>query len=81
LENVMFYQSKNQNSVLYRPLNVNNALSYLEQVKIQFFYQSDVHNRFLDIIKKFKSQTIDNIGRNRMRFSIVWWKSFTNTRF
>lgn len=41
---------------VYRPLNVKDALSYLDQVKIQFYNQSDVYNNFLDIMKDFKSQ-------------------------
>ena len=43
----------------YRPLNiprVQDALSYLDQVKVQFVDQPDVYNRFLDIMKDFKSQ-------------------------
>ena len=40
----------------YRPLNVKDALSYLDQVKIQFSDQPEVYNRFLDIMKDFKSQ-------------------------
>lgn len=39
----------------YRPLNVNDALSYLDQVKVQFQSQPDVYNHFLDIMKDFKS--------------------------
>ena len=46
----------------YRPLNVKDALSYLDQVKIQFYDQPDVYNRFLDIMKDFKSQSIDTPG-------------------
>lgn len=34
-----------------------DALSYLDQVKVQFSEQPDVYNRFLDIMKDFKSQT------------------------
>lgn len=41
----------------YRPLNVKDALSYLDQVKIQFYNQAEVYNNFLDIMKDFKSQT------------------------
>lgn len=41
----------------YRPLNVKDALSYLDQVKIRFNDQPEVYNRFLDIMKDFKSQT------------------------
>jgi paired amphipathic helix protein Sin3a len=33
-----------------------DALSYLDQVKVQFADQPDVYNRFLDIMKDFKSQ-------------------------
>lgn len=33
-----------------------DALSYLDQVKVQFVDQPDVYNRFLDIMKDFKSQ-------------------------
>ena len=43
-------------SAAYRPLNVKDALSYLDQVKTQFGGQPDVYNRFLDIMKDFKSQ-------------------------
>ncbi|KAK9462804.1 uncharacterized protein V1516DRAFT_671173 [Lipomyces oligophaga] len=46
----------------YRPLNVKDALSYLDQVKVQFSSQPDVYNRFLDIMKDFKSQSIDTPG-------------------
>jgi paired amphipathic helix protein Sin3a len=40
-----------------RALNVKDALSYLDQVKFQFGDQPTVYNRFLDIMKDFKSQT------------------------
>lgn len=33
-----------------------DALSYLDQVKVRFSDQPDVYNRFLDIMKDFKSQ-------------------------
>ncbi|ODV95612.1 hypothetical protein PACTADRAFT_50307 [Pachysolen tannophilus NRRL Y-2460] len=46
----------------YRPLNVKDALSYLDQVKVQFQNQPDVYNHFLDVMKDFKSQTIDTPG-------------------
>lgn len=39
-----------------RPLNVSDALSYLDQVKMQFSERPDVYNKFLDIMKDFKSQ-------------------------
>lgn len=40
----------------YRPLNVKDALTYLDQVKMKFADQAKVYNRFLDIMKEFKSQ-------------------------
>ncbi len=39
-----------------RPLNVKDALSYLDAVKKQFEDKPDVYNNFLDIMKDFKSQ-------------------------
>jgi hypothetical protein len=44
------------NAPLDRPLNVTDALSYLDAVKVQFQEQPDVYNHFLDIMKDFKSQ-------------------------
>jgi len=41
---------------LDRPLNVTDALSYLDAVKVQFQDQPDVYNRFLDIMKEFKNE-------------------------
>lgn len=41
---------------------LNDALSYLDQVKVRFSDQPDVYNRFLDIMKDFKSQAIDTPG-------------------
>ena len=38
-------------------LKVEDALSYLDQVKLQFGNQPHVYNEFLDIMKEFKSQT------------------------
>ena len=37
-------------------MNVTDALSYLDAVKIQFAEKPDVYNQFLDIMKDFKSQ-------------------------
>lgn len=54
--------SRTSTSNAYRPLNVKDALSYLDQVKIQFYNQADVYNNFLDIMKDFKSQSIDTPG-------------------
>ncbi|KAM5541748.1 hypothetical protein V8D89_004477 [Ganoderma adspersum] len=45
-----------------RPLNVSDALSYLDSVKLQFADQPEVYNKFLDIMKDFKSQLIDTPG-------------------
>lgn len=42
--------------VVERQLNVTDALTYLDAVKTQFADQPDVYNRFLDIMKEFKSQ-------------------------
>lgn len=39
-----------------RPLNVTDALSYLDAVKNKFADQPNVYNHFLDIMKEFKSQ-------------------------
>ena len=33
-----------------------DALSYLDQVKVRFVDHPDIYNRFLDIMKDFKSQ-------------------------
>jgi paired amphipathic helix protein Sin3a len=38
---------------------VEDALSYLDKVKNQFALQPQVYNQFLDIMKEFKSQSID----------------------
>ncbi|KAL7423639.1 hypothetical protein Q5752_001220 [Cryptotrichosporon argae] len=54
--------SWSSNSGAYRPLNVRDALTYLDQVKIQFVDQPDVYNRFLDVMKEFKGQVIDTPG-------------------
>lgn len=36
---------------------LNDALSYLDQVKVQFHEKLDVYNMFLDIMKDFKCQS------------------------
>uniref|UniRef100_H2YZP8 Paired amphipathic helix protein Sin3a n=1 Tax=Ciona savignyi TaxID=51511 RepID=H2YZP8_CIOSA len=41
---------------------VEDALSYLDQVKFQFGNQPQVYTDFLDIMKEFKSQSIDTPG-------------------
>ena len=40
----------------YKFCKVEDALSYLDQVKLQFGNQPQVYNDFLDIMKEFKSQ-------------------------
>ncbi|KAJ9093958.1 hypothetical protein QFC20_007014 [Naganishia adeliensis] len=55
-------QQPQQQGAGERPLNVRDALSYLDQVKVQFSDQPDVYNRFLDVMKEFKGQTIDTPG-------------------
>jgi paired amphipathic helix protein Sin3a len=39
-----------------RPLNVTDALTYLDDVKVQFQDKPDVYNHFLDIMKEFKNE-------------------------
>ncbi|KAI8799910.1 hypothetical protein BJ742DRAFT_686639 [Cladochytrium replicatum] len=46
----------------FRPLNVKDALTYLDQVKGQFGDSPEVYNRFLEIMKDFKAQNIDTPG-------------------
>ncbi|XP_041988654.1 paired amphipathic helix protein Sin3a isoform X2 [Aricia agestis] len=46
----------------FQRLKVEDALSYLDQVKFKFNAQPQVYNDFLDIMKEFKSQTIDTPG-------------------
>lgn len=43
-------------------MKVEDALSYLDQVKYKFGNQPQVYNDFLDIMKEFKSQSIDTPG-------------------
>uniref|UniRef100_A0A8C2Z112 Paired amphipathic helix protein Sin3b n=1 Tax=Cyclopterus lumpus TaxID=8103 RepID=A0A8C2Z112_CYCLU len=45
-----------------RQLCVEDALSYLDQVKIRFANDPGIYNKFLDIMKEFKSQSIDTPG-------------------
>lgn len=39
-------------------LNVRDALSYLDQVKVQFTDHPDVYNRFLDIMKDVRIRCV-----------------------
>jgi hypothetical protein len=45
-----------------RPLNVTDALSYLDAVKSRFHDRTDVYNRFLDIMKDFKTQVLVSVS-------------------
>lgn len=46
----------------FQRLKVEDALGYLDQVKFKFGSQPQVYNDFLDIMKEFKSQSIDTPG-------------------
>ncbi|KAF5281319.1 hypothetical protein FQA39_LY17831 [Lamprigera yunnana] len=46
----------------FQRLKVEDALSYLDLVKYKFGSQPQVYNDFLDIMKEFKSQSIDTPG-------------------
>jgi paired amphipathic helix protein Sin3a len=46
--------SNNNNN--YRQVKFENALDFLDQVKLQFASQPKVYNQFLDIMKDFKAQ-------------------------
>jgi len=51
-----------------RELKVEDALLYMDQVKIEFGDHPHIYNEFLEIMKKFKTQGIDTIGViNRVR--------------
>ncbi|CAM9232388.1 unnamed protein product, partial [Discosporangium mesarthrocarpum] len=45
-----------------RELRVEDALLYLDQVKIEFGNKPEIYNEFLDIMKNFKAQHIDTPG-------------------
>lgn len=49
-------KSKSNDGAQTNILCAQDALTYLDQVKVQFHDQADVYNRFLDIMKDFKSQ-------------------------
>jgi paired amphipathic helix protein Sin3a len=53
--------NNNNNNQFYR-LKVEDALSYLDQVKFQFERTPEVYDQFLEIMKEFKSQSIDTPG-------------------
>uniref|UniRef100_A0A1L8DXH5 Paired amphipathic helix protein Sin3a n=1 Tax=Nyssomyia neivai TaxID=330878 RepID=A0A1L8DXH5_9DIPT len=51
-----------QQQTQFQRLKVEDALSYLDHVKSKFGNQPQVYNDFLDIMKEFKSQSIDTPG-------------------
>merc|ERR1711892_1102861 len=55
-------QPPNNQPPSFQRLKVEDALSYLDQVKFKFGNQPQVYNDFLDIMKEFKSQSIDTPG-------------------
>ncbi|KAJ2773621.1 hypothetical protein IWQ57_001211, partial [Coemansia nantahalensis] len=55
-------RQQSQTEVAGRPLNVSDALSYLDMVKSQFHDRPEVYNQFLEIMKEFKSHAIDTPG-------------------
>ena len=48
-------EQQQQQAANDRTLNVTDALSYLDAVKVRFADQPDVYNHFLDIMKDFKT--------------------------
>uniref|UniRef100_A0A8C5F826 Histone deacetylase interacting domain-containing protein n=1 Tax=Gadus morhua TaxID=8049 RepID=A0A8C5F826_GADMO len=52
------HRTQDKSAVLF----VEDALSYLDQVKIRFGNDPGIYNKFLDIMKEFKSQSIDTPG-------------------
>jgi paired amphipathic helix protein Sin3a len=51
-----------QGNAQFQRLKVEDALSYLDQVKYKFGNQPQVYNDFLDIMKEFNTQSIDTPG-------------------
>ncbi|KAB5567087.1 hypothetical protein PHYPO_G00228740 [Pangasianodon hypophthalmus] len=60
LQDKAFSAQKHQQH--FQKLKVEDALSYLDQVKIRFANDPGIYNKFLDIMKEFKSQSIDTPG-------------------
>lgn len=55
-------QQQQSPSTNFQRLKVEDALSYLDLVKYKFGSKPQVYNDFLDIMKEFKSQSIDTPG-------------------
>ena len=53
----MLSQTATMTDSAARPLNVTDALTYLDLVKNRFRERPEVYNQFLDIMKEFKGQT------------------------
>eukprot|EP01036_Dinobryon_divergens_P031604 gene31604-41036_t len=51
-----------QQQKLSRELKVEDALLYLDQVKMEFSDKPHIYNEFLDIMKNFKAQSINTPG-------------------
>ena len=49
-------------SAQFQTLNVGASLSYLDKVKYKFPNQPELYDKFMDIMKEFKSQSIDTPG-------------------
>ena len=47
-----------------RELKVEDALLYLDQVKVEFADKPHVYNEFIQLMKKFKAQSIDTPGKS-----------------
>lgn len=56
-------QQQQSPSSNFQRLKVEDALSYLDLVKDKFRPKPQVYNDFLDIMKEFKSQSIDTPGK------------------
>lgn len=69
---LIFQMHAAQQQQQYQRLKVEDALSYLDKVKLQFSNQPEVYNKFLDIMKEFKSQTL---------VVVVWIKFLWCTKF
>mmetsp|Transcript_18797 Transcript_18797/g.25908 ORF Transcript_18797/g.25908 Transcript_18797/m.25908 type:complete len:511 (+) Transcript_18797:67-1599(+) len=55
-------QQQQQQQKISRELKVEDALLYLDQVKMEFSDKPQIYNEFLDIMKNFKAQSINTPG-------------------
>ena len=66
-------------SYIYHPLNVDDALKFLDVIKVRFQERPVVYNAFLDVMKDFKmGRYRQNYGMRLTLASIlwVWWKVY-----